>query len=82
MEETDPAWSQVSLFPVTALLLSAHKGGGKQTHREARQCRQLTWKDSSMLAPRSSLCEGPRSLGAGNAPESLAANPPRLLLMT
>ena len=31
VKETDPAWSQVSLFPVTGLLLSAHEGGGKQS---------------------------------------------------
>ena len=34
VKEPDPTRSQVSLFPVTALLLSAHKGGLKQTDTE------------------------------------------------
>ena len=40
VKEPDPTWSQVSLFPVTALLLSAHKGGIKQTDWQRSQAMQ------------------------------------------
>lgn len=72
--ETTPWGRQV------VLLLSAHKGEVKQTHREVRKGRQLILRDSSAV-PRSSHSEGPPSLGSQTTPESLVTTPPFLLLM-